>query len=149
MIIKKPSLDDFFELYKIGKETKELRVSAVEEFMDPDEFRFCITNQKGVFLIAEEENKIAGFVYADARDANESFERRYACLVYIAVIPEFRGKGIGRELYSECEDRLKKLGITNLYCWANAEDNDRTLNFMKANNFSEGHKYIWMDKKIS
>ncbi len=87
MIIGRPSLNNFFELYKIEKETKELRVSAVEEFMDPDKFRFCITNRNGVFLIAEEENKIAGFIYSDAKDANEQFEHKYACLIYIAVVP--------------------------------------------------------------
>lgn len=37
--LRPASLDDFVELYALGKETPELRVSATEEFMDADEFK--------------------------------------------------------------------------------------------------------------
>jgi len=146
--IRAASLDDFEALYSIGKNTPELQVSATEEFMDADEFRWSITNPGGVFLLAEENRKIAGFVYADAKDVERPFEQRYACLVYLAVVPEFRKQGIAKSLYAECERRLKLQGITHLYGWANAEGTSQIIEFMKKHGFAEGHRYVWMDKKI-
>ena len=141
------SIEDFKELYDIGKSTPELRVSATEEFMDADEFRWSLTNPNGVFLVAEENNKKAGFIYANAKDIEKPFEHKYACLVYLVVIPEFRGCGAAQKLYAECERKLRELGITNIYSWVKPEG--EIMEFMKKRGFAEGHKYIWMDKKIS
>ena len=149
MKIRSASIDDFVELYEIGKDTAELRVSATEEFMDADEFKWSITNPNGCFLVAEEKNKKVGFIYANAKDVERPFEHKYACLVYLVVIPEFRRRGVALKLYLECEKRLSKLGVSNLYGWANAEANGEIVEFMKKQGFAEGHKYVWMDKKIS
>ena len=50
MNIRKASNNDFDVLYALGKATPELRVSATEEFMEPDEFRHALTNHCGIFL---------------------------------------------------------------------------------------------------
>ncbi len=100
-----------------------MKVSATEDFMDPDEFKWSITNPDGIFLVAENRIKKIGFIYANAKDIERPFEHKYACQVYLVVIPEFRKQGIAQKLYSECETRLKKLGVTNIYGWANAESN--------------------------
>lgn len=147
--IRSASIADFEELYAIGKSTPELRVSATEELMDADEFRWSITSRQGVFLVAEEKGKLVGFIYADAKDMKRPFKHRYACLVYLVVFPESRGQGIASKLYAECEKRLHQLGITNVYSWANAEGDGGIINFLKKNEFAEGHKYLWMDKPIS
>jgi|SRR3989338_7197182 len=148
MQIRLAKLDDFIELYEIGKNTPELKVSATEEFMDADEFKWSITNPNGIFLVAEEEKSKIGFLYASARDIERPFKNKYACLVYLVVTPEFRRKGIAEKLYLEAEKKLKELGVTNIYGWANSESKGEIIKFMKSNGFSEGHKYMWMDKKI-
>jgi len=149
MKIRPVVLDDFSELYEIGKNTPELRVSSTEDFMDADEFRWSLTNPHGVFLVAENKRKKIGFIYANSRDTERPFDKKYACLVYLVVIPEFRRQGVAQQLYSECEKRLKQLEISNIYMWANAETNGNIIESMKRRGFGEGHKYIWMDKKIS
>ena len=149
MNIRPASADDFAELYQIGKNTPELRVSATEEFMDADEFKWSITNPHGVFLVAEDKSKKIGFIYANTRDMERPFEHKYACLVYLVVIPEFRRQGVAQKLHSECEKRLKKFGVTNIFCWANTEANGEIIKFMKRQGFAEGHKYLWMDKRTS
>ena|SRR3989344_1492867 len=148
MLIRSASLDDFEELYSIGMNTPELQVSATEEFMDTDEFRWSITNPQGIFLLAEENQKIVGFIYANTKDIEKPFEKRYACLVYLVVVPEFRKQGVAKQLYTKCEIRLKEKGITHLYGWAHTEGDSRIIPFMKKQGFAEGHKYVWMDKKI-
>ena len=148
MKIRPATPSDFSKLYEIGKSTPELRVSSIEEFMDADEFKWAITNPKSVFLVAEEQ-EIAGFIYASAKDLDRPFMHKYACLVYFVVSPKFRRRGIAKQLYIECEKGLKKLGMTHVYIWANSEGNGEIIELMKKQGFSLGHKYSWMDKKIS
>ncbi len=146
--IRKAEISDFKELYEIGKNTPELRVSGTEVFMDADEFEWAIKNSKSVFLVAEHKKQIVGFIYTSAKDLDKPFQHRYACLVYIVVLPEFRRKGTAKKLYNESERRLRTLGITHNYLWANIEGNGEIVKFMKNRGFKEGHKYMWMDKKI-
>lgn len=148
MIIRTASLSDFEELYSIGKSTPEFNVSATEEFMDAEEFKWSIQNPHGIFLLAEENKRVTGFVYANANDLERPFDNRYACLVYLVVVPEFRRKGIAKQLYIECERRLKEKGITRLYSWAYAEGDGQIIELMKKQGFAEGHQYMWMDKRI-
>lgn len=149
MKITKALLKDFAELYKIGIKTKEFKVSANEEFMAEDEFRWYITNPKACFLVAKyKENEICGFILANADDVEKPFKQKYACIIYIVVVSKFRRQSIAEKLYLECIKQLKKKGIKNIYSWANAESNSQIVKFFKKQGFTKGHKYIWMDKKI-
>lgn len=148
MKIRKATKNDFKKLYEIGKNTPELKVSSIEIFMDPDEFLWALTNKDSIFLLAKEKKKIAGFIFAHAKDVHRPFINKYACLVYIVVVPKFRRKGIATKLYIECEKRIKKLGITNMYVWANADGSGEIMEFMERQGFAKGHKYLWMDKEL-
>lgn len=148
MIIRRSQPTDFESCYALGKATPELRVSATEEFMDPDEFRYALANQYGVFLVAEEDNKILGFIYATTDDKEKPLLNKWACLVYLAVAQDARRKGVATALYAECIKKLKGLGITNVYGWAHEEGKGGIVDFMKKEGFNEGHLYRWMDKKI-
>lgn len=146
--IRQVEQKDFAELYALGENTPELKVSATEDFMDKDEFRFSMTDAKSVFLVAEVEGSLAGFIYAGMQDAERPLPNKWACLVYLVVAPKFRRRGIASELYTHCLAELKKRNITNLYCWASAESDGAIGQFMKKQGFAEGHQYMWMDRKI-
>ncbi|KKU22538.1 MAG: BzdT protein [Candidatus Nomurabacteria bacterium GW2011_GWA1_46_11] len=148
MIIRAGKSKDFKKLYKLGKVTPELKVSNSLDFMDPDEFLWAIKNPKGVFLIAEVNSKIAGFIYASTSDFERSLSKNWACLVYVVVDKKYRKKGIASKLYKACIKKLKAKGITNIYAWANIESDGAIAKFMKKKRFVKGHKYVWMDKKI-
>ncbi len=145
--IRTATIDDVAQLYKIGKVTKEFQVSQTEEFMSFNEFSCAISDEKSVFLLAEEKEKIQGFIYASAKDIDGHLIENFACLVYLTVLLEYREKGIAKILYEECEKTLKEKGIRSIYCWANAS-NPIILSFMEKQNFVKGHEYVWMDKKI-
>ncbi len=147
MNIRAATLSDLVSLYNLGKATPELKVSATEEFMDLDELRGSIETKDNVFLVAEEDNKLIGFAYANAKDKDKPFKNRYACLVYLVVVPEYRKKGVATKLYLMCEQELRKKGINFIYSWANANSGEM-VKFMNKQGFAEGHKYIWMDKKL-
>ena len=148
MYIRKATAGDFEALYKIGLATPEFKVSASGEFMEQDEFLSALEDPLGTFILAESENEILGFIYANRQDPERAPKTKWACLVYLVVTPEYRGRGIAQALYDFCVQELKQCGITKLYGWANSEGDGSIIKFMKKNGFSEGHKYIWMDKEI-
>jgi ribosomal protein S18 acetylase RimI-like enzyme len=148
MITRRAKADDFETLYEIGQGTSEFRVSAKEVFMDAEEFRFGIVDPHSVFLVAEENAEIIGFVYASLLDHDKPLEKQSACLIYLTVLPEYRHKGIANELYTACERSLKEKGVSGIYGWANVESDGAIVEFMKKQGFAEGHKYVWMDKEI-
>ena len=147
MKIRKATLADFLELYDLGLSTKELRVSADEPFMDKDDFKLRIIDKRHVFLVAEVNKKIVGFICANTKDIDKPLKNKYACLVYIAVSPEYRRKNIGTKLYQYCINKLKKRAITYVYAWADANSKP-VQKFLLKENFKAGEKCIWMDKKI-
>ncbi len=150
MLIRRATLNDFKKLYALGKKTPELQVSATEVFMDEDEFRWAIKNRRGVFLLAENDRELQGFIYASSHDVERTaLPHKWSCLVYLAVAKNFRGRGVATVLYEECLKRLRRRGITHLYAWVRTEHHNGVENFMKKQGFSEGHRYMWMDRKIA
>ena len=147
MKIRKATIADFDELYQLGKNTPELRVSATEDFMDADQFKGFITDKNCVFLVAEEKKKIAGFILLHAEWVYMPVKDKYGCMVYLVVASEFRKHGLATKLYSEGIKKLKEMGATHVYGWANAKGKE-ILEFMKKQGFAKGHEYIWMDKKL-
>ncbi len=148
----RPALpDDAPQVYQIGMHTPELNASATEAFMENDEFAGAIENKDSIFLIAEEGSEngrhIVGFLYADTTDKDRPLKHKYACLVYLAVIPAYRNKGIATALYRECEERLRKRGITHMYGWANRESKE-IQGFLRRQGFTAGKACVWMDKKL-
>ena len=146
--IRKAEAKDVDTLYDIGLNTPELQVSATEAFMERDEFNWAITNHRGVFMLAELGGKMAGFIYANTDDKEKPFKNRYACLVYLVVLSQFRGKGIAQALFEKCHEELRNMGATHIYGWANSESDSGIIPFMKKQGFAEGHNYKWMDREI-
>jgi len=85
MNLRPANLKDFDTLYSIGLNTPELRVSGTEPFMDRDDLKQRIGNPEHVFLVAEQEGTIAGFICASAKDADSPLQNRYACLESIHI----------------------------------------------------------------
>lgn len=146
--IRRAVKEDFDALYKLGKRTPELSVMANGEFMEEDEFLNAIETPSGVFLLAESEGVVSGFIYTNRLDPDRPLKTRWACLVYLAVDPAFRRQGIAQELYNACVAILKEQGVNHLYGWANIESDGSIVRFLEREGFAPGHKYMWMDKKL-
>ena len=126
--------------------TPELKVSATEDFMDPEEFKDCILSDKGIFLLAEEDKNIVGFIYANTEDIEKTRIIKWSCIVYVAVNPKFRGRNLATELYDSCIKELKTLGVTHVYAWANPHSG--VIEFLKKKGMALGHECVWMDKEL-
>ena len=72
------------------------------------------------------------------------YPKKWGSINYLVVHPNFRNKGIASVLFDECVDKLKNMGVTNLYSWANMESG--IVQFYEKKSLVKGHVYVWMDK---
>ncbi len=89
--------------------TFEYDVPTLEEFRA----RIVNTTKRYPYLVLEEDGKIMGYVYANLFKTRAAYAR--CCESSIYLDRNATGKGYGRMLYEELFERLKKLGVLNLY----------------------------------
>lgn len=62
-------------------------------------------------------------------------------IVSIYLLPEYIGKGCGRELFKATIDELKKLGFNDIFLWV-LEENRRARRFYEKAGFNLSGKYL-------
>ena len=117
--------------------TFEITVPTIEEFKN----RIIEYREKYPYIVLEEENKICGYAYAHAFGEREAY--KYSVKVSIYLDNDLKGKGYGRKLYEELINRLKNMGVKNVYALVvyNNENNEYINNtsylFHKSLGFAE------------
>ncbi len=115
-------LDIYAYYVKNTATTFEYDVPSEEEFRQ----RIEETSKKYPFILAETEGVPVGFAYAGTFIGRRAYDWSAELTVY--AHKNYQNCGIGKLLYTEIEDILVKMGITNLYaCIAVPETNDRYL----------------------
>ena len=121
--------------------------------------------KKYPYLVIEQDGKIEGYAYAHAFVGRAAYDWSSELTIYLD--PNARKGGLGRRLYEELADRLKKMGILNLYAcigYPQVEDEYLTKNsaefhahlgFELVGTFHNcGYKFdrwydmVWMEKII-
>jgi len=140
----------------------EYDVPSLEEF----QARIEKTLRKYPYLVVEEDGRIRGYAYAGAFIGREAYKR--SCELSIYVDRDARKKGCGRILYEGIEEKLREMGIVNLYACIgdpvseddeyltrNSEQFHRHMGYQKVGVFHKcGYKFdrwynmIWMEKII-
>jgi L-amino acid N-acyltransferase YncA len=89
--------------------TFETEVPSIDEFAK----RIDTYLQKYPWLICEIDNKIAGYAYASTHREREAYQ--WTCESSVYVHENFKGRGIGKELYATLFAILQMQGIRNVY----------------------------------
>ena len=97
--------------------------------------------KKGIFLVAEENNKIIGFLIAEFMLGN------FVWIDGIVVSTTYRGRGIGTKLFHKLVDIVKQKNIKHIYLMA-PKFNIRTKRFYKSMGMKEGKEFIEFSKGI-
>lgn len=141
--------------------TFEYTVPSLEEFQN----RMRNTMKKYPYLVIEKDGIIQGYTYAGAFVGRAAYD--WSCELTIYLDHNAKRCGLGKILYSALADRLKKMGILNLYAcigYPQVEDEYLTKNsaqfhehlgFKLAGTFHNcGYKFnrwydmVWMEKII-
>ena len=128
--------------------------------------RMASTLKHYPYLVIEEDGVIRGYAYAGPFVGREAY--RFSCEVTIYLDRDFRRRGFGRALYAVLEEKLRAMGIRNLYaCIGDPPKEDRYLShdseafhrhlgYTKVGTFHAcGYKFgrwynmIWMERLLS
>lgn len=150
-----------------GRTGENTAITFEYEVPVPEEFRSRIRNtlKRYPYLVIERDGAIQGYAYAGPCVGRAAYG--WSCEVTIYLDKAFRKCGLGRKLYGALEDRLREMGILNLYAciaWPEQEDEYLTgnsaefharLGFAQVGKFHQcGYKFgrwyhmIWMEKSI-
>ena len=101
----------------------------------PEEFAERLrTHRDYPWLVWEEDGRVLGYAYA-----GRAFERaayRWGAEISCYLAEEARGRGVGRRLYAEIEDILRRQGVRKLYAVVTSE-NAPSLAFHRALGFAQ------------
>ena len=140
--------------------TFEYEVPGQEDFQG----RIERTLKDYPYLVLEnDEERVCGYAYAGPFVGRAAY--RYSCEVTIYLDHDTKGNGYGRALYEALEERLREMGIRNMYACIgdpveedeyltkNSEHFHQHLGFSKVGEFHKcGYKFhrwynmIWMEK---
>lgn len=123
MIIRNASGSDFEDFFSLQKEFYELEKilskvdPLVREFCSPPNkkeqkkrFLKWLNKKDGIFLVAEDNNQISGYLYAFLKNL-EPLKLQSCHICDIIVLEKFRNKGIATKLHEALVKELKKRGI--------------------------------------
>lgn len=83
------------------------------------------------YLVILRNGKIEGYAYAAAFNGRAAYG--WCCELTIYLDPSAQKCGMGRKLYAELEEQLRRMGVLNLYaCIAYPEQEDEYLTFNSA-----------------
>lgn len=113
--------------------TFECTVPSLAEFSE----RIAHTKARYPYLVIERDGKVEGYAYAGAFNPRAAYD--WSCELTVYLDPNARGGGLGRKIYTALEERLRQMGIVNLYaCIAVPEQNDEYL----THNSEEFHAHL-------
>ncbi len=123
-VIREVKLEDSKEILDIYSKyilettiTFEIDVPSIESFTD----RIKTISSSFPYIVYEEDDKILGYAYVTKFKERAAYNHSVECTVY--VNSEYRGKGIGKALYTELFERTKKEGFKNIYAYITLPNN--------------------------
>jgi len=144
MRIRNAEPKDAKQILDLLLRTPELQGSGEMDAVYSKEYVLdCIEDKKmNLVLIAEEDARMVGLLIAETWD-----KKKYSFLVNFVVLPDFRSKGIGRELYSNYEERCKKQGLKMIVALVQ-KTNKRMQEFCQRKGYKKGHEVFFYEKEI-
>jgi ribosomal protein S18 acetylase RimI-like enzyme len=124
-------------LFQIALSIPELQASNQRIFIDKGEFnRWLFEILNTVTLVAERRGRILGFLYA-------TLEETSVRIVFLAVLPEYRRRGIGTALHHELKAHIpREVAFVGLYALLDSP----VVSFFEKIGYLPGKQYLWMDR---
>ena len=128
---------DLDRLFQLALSVPELQASHRQVSHGQGEFnRWLFEVLSTVTLVAERRGRILGFLYA-------TLEETSARIVFLAVLPEYRRRGIGTALHQELKAHIpREVVFMGVYALLNSP----AIPFFEKIGYLPGKQYLWMDR---
>ena len=136
--------DDPFEISSIYEKSWKFAYKGIipQEYLNgiPSGHWANSLNKDGMnnLLLIENGQKIGTACFCKSRWEKYS---DYGEIVSIYFLPDYFGKGYGKDLLNKCVDELNKLGFQKILLWV-LEDNHRARKFYEKNGFICSEEYL-------
>ncbi len=104
-MIRAMQIEDYDSVYELWHKIKGFAIRSIDDSKDGVD-RFLKRNP-GISVVAVEENKIVGAILC-------GHDGRRGCLYHVCVDPDYRLRGIGKEMVVFCMNALHKEGINKV-----------------------------------
>ncbi len=110
---------------------------------------FCVEGVRLLFTRPKSLLRLVNNLEKKRDDETVSDDQNYAEIGLIGVLPDQKGKGIGRKMLNEFEKILREKGVSRLSLTTDAVDNENTLKAYEAWGFEVYYKFIsYPDRKM-
>ncbi len=138
--------DDFDVVVEIDE--KILKASRLEYYEMKFDKLFKSKEFLPTSLIAEiEDGTVVGFVMGELYMGEYGISRGGATLDTIGVDPDYRHKGVGKQLIHEFMNHLRNLGVKKLNTLVNKDDT-KLIHFFNANQFNPATNIINLERSL-
>ena len=121
MQIRNMVLNDYNEVDRLMAQVHQLHVNGrpdlyidVDHIYSFDQFKEMVENEDMITILAEDEEKVVGICMVSMRARTCMVKRRTAYMEDLCVDEAYRGKGIGKKLFSYAKDQAVKMGAERL-----------------------------------
>ncbi len=136
--------EDFNSVLEI--ERKVLGVSRPEYYKLKFERLVQSRDYVPTSLIAEEQGKVIGFIMGELYRGEYGIDQEKASLDTIGVDPEYKRRGVGKQLITEFMGHLRSLGVKKINTLVSWDDSE-LIRFFSANHFSPS-RTINLDRSL-
>lgn len=142
MIIQKMTLEDVATILWIGNCVSAFEVAEQDCFWSREELENWIRADEDVLLVARENDKIVGFTLSTLHrpTGKATWENLY-------VLPDFRSKGVGRQLIEDLCLKLKQKDALYMCFFVRAE-NLEEVSYFQHRGFGRGFNFVWFGKHL-
>ena len=146
--IRQMEIDDLSSVYHLGEQlfTSE-EYPILYRTWDPYEVTDHFSSDAEYCLVAEANGKVVGFVLATTIEKEGTAWKKYGYLSWIGVHDDFQRTGLGRRLYRQVEQKLRKSGTRMIIADTEAENQD-ALSFFDSIGFSVSRSHTWLIKTL-
>ncbi|MBI2140569.1 GNAT family N-acetyltransferase [Candidatus Woesearchaeota archaeon] len=147
IIVRKGKLKEFRKILKVLQADPAALHGMPEEqeLMSMGSFvRGSLSDPKmNLVLVAERCKKIVGCLFAELW-----VKKGFSFLSMIAVLPEWKGKGVGELLYQMFEEHCRKIKGTKALVWLVGTENKAMAKFCRKIKAVRGKKFYYYEKQL-
>lgn len=136
--IRRAKNKDINSVYILGEQVDELKFSN-KNFHEKFELKHFLKGKDNIFLVAEIDKKVEGFLYA------KIISKDWCMLDNLVVSKKFRNNGMGSQLLEELYKLLKKMKVDYIQVIEDVTKK-KTREFWRNKGFKEQKVFVWADK---